>query len=90
MIGQPTAGELIDEGSTIIIECVTQEGNPAPQVTWTKDGSNLDTQSEIFQNVEIAGSYNTSRMKSIITIQVSIFINIICGLSIDYVVFHQN
>ena len=76
MSGAPAAGELVDESSTIVIECVTDEGNPTPQVSWTKNGSNLNTESETFQNVEIAGSYDTNRMKSILQIQVSIFINI--------------
>ena len=76
MSGAPAAGELVDENSTIVIECVTDEGNPTPQVSWTKNGSNLDTESETFQNVEIAGLYDTYRMKSILRIQVSIFINI--------------
>ena len=75
MIGQPKLGELIDAGSTIVIECVTLEWNPTPQVTWTKDGSILDTESEseTIQNFEITVSNNGSQTKSILTIQVCLF-----------------
>ena len=73
MTGAPALGELIDEGSTIAVECITDEGNPTPQVTWTRNGSNLDLETESVQNIEIEGEYNATKKKSILTIQVCIF-----------------
>ena len=73
MSGAPALGELIDEGTTIAVECVTDEGNPTPHVTWTRNGSNLDLETESVQNIEIEGDYNANKMKSILTIRVCIF-----------------
>ena len=77
MTGAPAVGELIDEGTTIAVECLTDEGNPTPQVTWTKNGSNLDLETESVQNIEIEGDYNANKKKSILTIQVYIFQHIL-------------
>ena len=73
MSGAPALGEIIDEGATIAVECVTYEGNPIPEVTWTKDGKSLDYESESIQNVEIEGEY---KVRSILTVQVCIFLYI--------------
>ena len=73
MTGAPAAGELIDEGTTIAVECVTAEENPTPQITWTRNGSNLDLETESVQNIEIEGENNANKKKSILTVQVCIF-----------------
>ena len=73
MFGAPGVGELIDEGTSIAVECVTDEGNPTPQVTWTRNGSNLDLETESVENIEIDGDYNANKKTSILTIQVCIF-----------------
>ena len=70
MSGTPTVGELIDEGLTISVACVTGEGNPTPQVTWTREGSNLDSATDSVDNLEVAGRYSSPKMTSTLTIEV--------------------
>ena len=73
MSGTPTVGELIDEVLTIAVECVTDEGNPTPQVTWTREGSNLDSMTDSVENLEVAGRYSSQKMTSTVTIEVITF-----------------
>ena len=73
MSGTPTVGELTDEGLTIAVECVTDEGNPTPQVTWTREGSNLDSMTDSVENLEVAGRYNSHKMTSTVTFEVIMF-----------------
>ena len=72
MSGEPEVGEWVEEGTTVVVECVTDEGNPTPQVTWTRDEANLDPLTESVQNFEVAGRYNSNIRRSVLIIQVII------------------
>ena len=70
MSGAPEVGEWTDEGTTVIVECVTDESNPTAEVTWIRDEANLDPLTESIQNFEVAGRYNSNIRRSVLTIQV--------------------
>ena len=70
MSGEPDVGEWTEEGTTVIVECVTDESNPTAEVTWTRDEANLDPLTESVQNFEVAGRYNSNIRRSVLTIQV--------------------
>ena len=69
MFGAPEVGE----GKTVSVACVTDEGNPIPQVTWTRDGSNLNSETDSIDNLEVAGRYSSRKMTSTLIIEVITF-----------------
>ena len=72
MSGELEVGEWTEEGTTVVVVCVTDEGNPTPQVTWTRDEANIDPLTESVQNFEVVGRYNSNIRRSVLTVQVSI------------------
>ena len=72
MSGEPEVGEWVEEGTTVVVECVTEEGNPTPKVTWKRDEANIDPLTESIQNFEVAGRYNSNIKRSVLTAQVII------------------
>ena len=72
MSGKPEVEEWVEEGTTVVVQCVTDEGNPTPQITWTREEANLDPLTESVQNFEVAGRYNSNIRRSVLTIQVII------------------
>ena len=72
MSGEPEVGKWVEEGTTVLVECVTDEGNPTPEVIWTRDEANIDPLTESVQNFEVAGRYNSNIRRSVLTMQVII------------------
>ena len=72
MSGEPQVGEWTALGTTVVVKCVTDEGNPTSQVTWTRHEVNLDPFTESIQNFEVAGRYNSNTRRSVLTIKVII------------------
>ena len=64
--------QLVSEGGSITVECITDTGNPTPTISWTKDGESLvSTASEIIVPSSEDGVYNAQKTKSLLTIQVT-------------------
>ena len=73
MSSQPAVGELVLEGDTITVQCITDAGNPIPTITWTQDGTPLVSSStETVEDIDDNGSCcNAKKRKSLLTIRVS-------------------
>lgn len=41
---------LIDEGQQLNLTCLTDEGNPTPDITWTRNGENIQTTHNLVRN----------------------------------------